>query len=202
MRLVLLLPLVLGFCTAALVTMTSFPARTVLAKDNPLEIPQTTDLLLDIEYYEDDDYGFSVAIPAGWQKVVAVQSEENFGILEPGYTVGFEAPKYGEMDLFADYIMIEILPGNDSGAFETDGSNRIEVSIDGSPGWIDMLDIKATETGLKDVELTIYQAQISGLGYTVGLYAIGEPDRGELMSTAFKLLVRTFGFLVEPYSTA
>ena len=201
MRPVLLLPLILGFCTSAFVTTYPFPAKTANAESSRVAIESSIELLMDIEYYEDDDYGFSVAIPAGWNKIVAVQPND-LSIFEPGYTVGFEAPKSGEYDLFADYIMIEILPGSDSGAFETDGSNRIDVSIDGRPAWIDMLDIKATETGLQDVDLTIYQAQITGLGYTVGLYAIGEPDREELMSAAFEILVRTFGFYLEPFETA
>lgn len=181
--------------------MHEFPAKSVLADSSSAQIVPSVELLMDIEYYEDEDYGFSVAIPAGWNMIVAAQPE-NFGVLEPGYTVGFEAPKDSENDLFADYIMIEILPGTDSGAFETDGSNRIEVSIDGRPGWIDSLEVKATETGLRDVDLTIYQAQFSGLGYTVGLYAIGEPNREDLMSAAFEILVRTFEFYLEPYETA
>ena len=94
------------------------------------------------------------------------------------------------------------MPGDDTGAFETDGSQRMNVSIDGKPAWIETLTVNAADLGLDDIELTIYQAQIKGLGYTVGLYAIGEPGREELMSAAFELLVRTFAFYVEPYETA
>jgi len=167
-----------------------------------LEITPSDDPLSEIMSYDDENYGFSIAVPLGWQKIIAADIPEDYDELEPGYAVGFEAPLEGGGDMFTDYIMIEILPGNDSGVFDTDGSNRVEVFIDGRPAWIDTLSVNAASLGLSDIELTVYQAQISGLGFTVGLYAIGEPDREELMSEAFELLVRTFEFYVEPYATA
>jgi len=202
MRSAILLPLLVGFGASAFVTMlqtpaTAMPERAVVSKPS---ISQ--EMLLDIVSYDDDIYGFTVAVPSGWQKVVPVEIPEDYDVLEPGYAVGFEAPKEAGLDQFTDYIMIEIMPGNDSGAFETDGSQRVEVIIDGRPAWIDIVAVNASDLGLDDVELTVYQAQIKGLGFTVGLYAIGEPGRDKLMSAAFELIVRTFSFFVEPYETA
>lgn len=202
MQSAILIPLLVGFGASALVTLYQAPAKAMPAIPAVVEEDMNYDSTFNIENYDDDDYGFSVAIPAGWLKVVAVETLEDFEILEPGYTIGFEAPNEGSDDLFADYIMIEILPGTDSGAFETDGSNRVEVSIDSRPAWIDKIDVNAAVYGLEDIELTVYQAQISGLGYTVGLYAIGEPGREETMAAAFELMVRTFSFFIEPYFTA
>ena len=203
MQSAILIPLFVGFSASALVTLYQEPETVMPAVHaTVLEEARSTESMFNIENYDDDDYGFSVAIPAGWSKVVAVEPLEDFGVLEPGYAIGFEAPYEGDNDLFADYLMIEILPGTDSGAFETDGSNRLDVSIDSRPAWIDKLNVNAAIYGLEDVDLTVYQAQISGLGYTVGLYAIGEPGREETMAAAFELMVRTFSFFIEPYSTA
>ena len=203
MRTAILLPLLLGFSVSALLTMFyQIPGSSLNAVAAPLEFALSDDPLREITSYDDENYGFSVAVPAGWQKIIAMDIPEDYDVLEPGYAIGFEAPLEGGGDMFTDYIMIEIMPGNDSGAFDTDGSNRVEVSIDGRPAWIDTLSVNAASLGLSDIELTVYQAQISGLGFTVGLYAIGEPDREELMSEAFELLVRTFVFYVEPYETA
>ncbi|MFK7852728.1 MAG: hypothetical protein AB8B79_01390 [Granulosicoccus sp.] len=159
----------------------------------------TTEVLLDIESYEDADYGFTVAIPTGWQKIIAAETDESFSQLEPGYAVGFESPHQGEEDQFADYLLIEVLPGRDSGLFESDGKNRRRISINGQSAWMDRLEVKGERGGLTEVDLTIFQAEISGLGYTVGLYAIGEPSRAKLMSEAFEVIVRTFRLSVSPF---
>ncbi len=159
----------------------------------------TNELLTDVESYRDLDFGFSFAVPSGWQKIVSVESEEDLEILEPGYAVGFESPNQGDNDLFADYILIEILPGSESGLFETDGVHRRPVSIDGQATWFDKVDIDSGSTGIDDVDLTVYQAELIGLGYTVGLYAIGEQSRTKLMAAAFEVLVRTFTLEAAPF---
>ena len=197
----LLIPLTLGFAASVLVTLYQSPATAMPAEPMLVQDANDADLNFNIEHYDDEYYGFSLAIPAGWIKVMAEQSAEDLAMLEPGYSIGFEAPIEGIDDAFSDYIMIEILPGNDSGAFETDGSNRLNVLIDDRPAWIDELSVNASIYGLDDIELTVYQAQSTGLGFTVGLYAIGEPGRAKMMATAFELMVRTFSFYVEPYST-
>lgn len=160
---------------------------------------RATEVLLDIESYEDTDYGFTVAIPTGWQKIVTAETDESFSQLEPGYAVGFESPHQGEEDQFADYLLIEVLPGRDSGLFESDGTNRRQISINGQTAWMDRLEVKGERGGLTEVDLTIFQAEISGLGYTVGLYAIGEPSRARLMSDAFEVIVRTFRLTASPF---
>lgn len=202
MQSAIFIPLLVGFGASALVTLYQTPAITLASVSTDVVDVVYSDSIFSIENYDDDDYGFSVAVPAGWSRVVATETLEGLDVLEPGYAIGFEAPHEGSGDLFADYIMIEILPGTDSGVFETDGSNRLNVSIDSRPAWVDKLDVNAAVYGLENINLTVYQAQISGLGYTVGLFAIGEADREEIMAAAFELMVRTFSFFIEPYSTA
>ncbi len=199
MRSLSYIPALVGSAIVALLVAFQAPATDRAAVANPLDESSWVELLLEIEPYKDLDYGFTVAIPSGWQRIVSAETDEQLEVLEPGYAVGFESPSQGGKDDFADYILIEILPGADSGSFVTDGSNRSDVFIDGKPAWVDKLDVDGDAAGLDGVELTVYQAEITGLGYTVGLYAIGEADRTELMSAAFEVMVRTLQFTANPF---
>lgn len=201
MRSAIYIPALVSGAVVALIVAFQTPATAVLPQEKSADESRLIELLVDIEPYEDIDYGFTVAVPTGWQKIVSVESDEEAETLEPGYAVGFESPNQGNNDKFADYILIEILPGSDTGTFTTDGSNRLDVLIDGRPAWIDRLDVNGASAGLDDVDLTVYQAEMIGLGYTVGLYAIGEVGREALMSAAFEVMVRTFHFTEDPFDT-
>ena len=54
----------------------------------------TYELLTDLDTYENADYGFSVAIPAGWSPVIAEVDKEDI-FIEPGYAIGFESSRQG-----------------------------------------------------------------------------------------------------------
>lgn len=192
----------------------------------PEEGVHSVELILDVEAYEDPDYGFSVAIPAGWRRIVTLEpeaqpvavelSEADGGhalsegmsqgfdpsVLEPGYAVGFESVHQHENDRFADYILVEILPGNLSGLFAADAKHRQSVVIDGRPAWYDRLEINQSSTGLTDVDLVIYQAELAGVGYTVGLYAIGEHTSERIMAIAFEVMLQTFRVDRPPFSVS
>ncbi len=178
--------------------------------------------LLAIEAYEDLDYGFKVAIPVGWRKIVTADSFSDSGAnassmpgsgqesvstamplsLEPGYAVGFESVQQNPDDRFADYILIEVLPGGESGRFDADHSLRQPVTIDGRKTWFDRLEIDQVSSGLTDVDLVVYQAELSGVGYTVGLYAIGEPIREPLLAMAFEVMLQTFKVIRDPFTVS
>ena len=173
-----------------------------------------------IEHYVDPDFGFTLAIPAGWNAVVAAESEAQMAMHEPGYAVGFESPREHADDVFSDYLMIELLPGAESGLFETNGSRRRPVTIDGRAAWRDELTIAAGAFGNRPAasvsgrssreepragdgrELVVRQAAIVGLGYTVGLYAIGESTREALMGDAFEMMLRTFRLTRAPFDVS
>lgn len=58
----------------------SIVARQPDASDETSAVQPTTELLLDIEPYVDLDYGFSVAVPAGWRMIVTADASTG---LEP-----------------------------------------------------------------------------------------------------------------------
>lgn len=154
----------------------------------------------DVETYEDLDFGFRMAVPAGWQPI-----DTSLGDLvdEDGYalphSVGFEAPRESASDEFADYVMIEIFPGNRSGRFATDGTRAKSVMISGLPGFRESLAVDQHRIGESVLDLVVHQAEIRDIGYTVGFYAIGEPRNRQLIDDAFELLIRTFEFDLPPY---
>ncbi len=194
--------------------------------DSGIASESSVELVLDIEHYDDLDYGFSVAIPAGWRRVVSAEPEEkavsnvpagvetgsiqsegvssgaDIPALEPGYAVGFESAHQHDDDQFADYILVEILPGDSSGLFAADANHRQSILIDGRPAWYDRLEIKQSSTGLTDVDLVIYQAELAGVGYTVGLYAIGEHTSERIMAIAFEVMLQTFRVERPPFSVS
>jgi len=144
----------------------------------------------DFDLYRDEDYDFSMAVPAGWTPIVA--TAERVSSHDEGYAIGFEAPRDDAPDRFADYVMIEILPGDRSGRFQTDGSQAQPVSIDGLQGVRERLAIDRHDMGDALLDLVVIQAEVRGLGFSVGFYAIGEPARRAMLENAFDLIIQTF----------
>lgn len=161
-------------------------------------------LIADLDLYDDPDYGFSVAIPAGWRRIVSsneadIDPHDLQAWLEPGYAVGFESPRSGATDRFADYILIEVLPGDDTGLFmSTDEQRRYLSTSDGQIAY-DMLSIDGKTDTASDVDLVIFQRGVQAMGYTLGFYAIGEPANERALFNAFQIMLRTFNQTAEPF---
>jgi len=171
----------------------------VLADITDSPFGPTVEVLTDLDSWFDPDLGFSLAIPAGWKPIVVAETDTQRDELEPGYSIGFESPPSHTDDHFADYIMIEILPGIQTGEFVTDGSRRRSVVIDGVQGWRDELNLLDHTSEGHGLELTIRQANIRRLGYTVGLYAVAELDQEMLINDVFEIMLRTFRLPVMPF---
>ncbi len=164
---------------------------------------------LSLERYDDLDYGFSVAVPAGWSKIVlgesAEQSEIEFATSgsplwsEPGYTVGFESPRGDKPDQFADYILIEVLPGDDTGLFDTTQADQRVLHVGHQSIDYDQLFVDSEKDDTIDVDLVIFQRGVQALGYTLSFYAIGEPANEQALFDAFQIMLRTFYQSSEPF---
>ena len=156
----------------------------------------------DIDTYTDPELALDVAFPASWSPIDVVDDAPGTGadaLAQTGRVIGFEAPRDGPSDAFADYVMIEILPGRESGLFLTDGSRTEPVTIDGVEGFRDSLVIEGHEVGGVALDLVVHQAEIRGLGWTVGFYAIGETRHAELVAEAFELMIRSFRLSAPPF---
>lgn len=152
--------------------------------------------------YLDADYGFRMAVPEGWSRIIAAEAESDQDALEPGYAVGFESPRSNVDDHFADYVMVEILPGAESGAFETDGNSSRVVMVDDRVAVVDELLLQDVQFGEDVLDLVVYQAEIVELGFTVGIFVIGEQHESAVLSDAFELTLKTFSVPDNPFDVS
>ena len=164
--------------------------------------PSVPDVLTALEPYVDPDFGFTVAVPAGWNATIVPETDAELAMLEPGYAVAFESAREHARDVFTDYLMIEILPGDEAGLFETDGRLRRATVVDGRPAWRDALTLPADPADARAVDLVVRQASLSGLGYTIGFYAVAEPARAALIEDAFEAMLRTFKLPRRPFDVS
>jgi len=153
---------------------------------------ETLPSIKEIRSYTDSDFNFEMAVPNDWMLIIADEPLSEIDKLETSYAVGFESPRTHENDHFADYIMVEIIPGRESGAFETDGSLAKAILIDGHPAKEDELLLRDYEVAGAKLDLQVFQAQLYGVGYSVGFYAIGEHREVEVLRDAFRLMIQTF----------
>lgn len=152
--------------------------------------------------YNDQDYGFQLAVPEQWSRIYAAEDDADADALEPGYAVGFESPRTSQHDVFADYLMVEILPGAHTGAFESDGSSTKVVMVDGKVAITDQVQLNGFDINGEEIDLIVFQAEIVELGFTVGLFAIGEQREAQVLQDAFELMLKTFQIPEDPFSVS
>jgi len=150
--------------------------------------------------YVDQDYDFKLAIPEHWVRIYAAEDEADADSDLPGYAVGFESPRAGKQDRFADYLMVEVLPGSHSGAFDSDGSEQQVIMVDGRVAVTDKVYLDDFDVGGASLDLVVYQAEIIELGYTVAVFAIGERHEAEVLADAFNLALKTLKIPDDPFS--
>ncbi len=154
-----------------------------------------------LSHYSDTLYAFDVAVPTGWQRIVTIDEDTvDDAASDWSYAVGFESKMSHTSDRYADYVMIEVMPGAQSGGFVSSGRETEAIVVDGRPAvrdriWLDSIDLHGDE-----LTLVVYQAMVSGLGFNVGLYAIGEQRESEGLGMAFDALLHTFTLHEEPYT--
>lgn len=152
--------------------------------------------------YEDEDFGFSMVVPKHWEKLPPLDIPEYELLDERGYSVLFESPLQNSTDNYSDYIMVEVLPGNETGAFDSDGAHRALVTVDGQTAVEDKIFLSDFPVGDMELDLSIRQAEIAQLGYTVGLYTVGTKDNARMLEEAFRALLYSFKLPKQPYLMA
>lgn len=163
--------------------------------------PEHDNSLLFVDYI-DEDYGFSMVVPQGWKRTIVDGMDSDSNGSKLGYSVTFESAIQGDADPYVDYLMVEVLPGTETGAFESDGVHRDVVIIDGIKAVRDEINLADYPFGDATIDLTIRQAEIAQLGFTIGLYAIGTKDNAGMLDEAFGALVYSFEVPDEPFLVA
>ncbi len=184
---------VLSFSVQSLSTERDLPVESPDARLQPIQR---------IVPYTDEDYGFKLAVPEHWSRVFAVEDDSEVNALEPGYAIGFESPRSGLHDHFADYLMIEVLPGSHSGAFDSDGSQQGVVMVDGRMAVTDVVYLDGYEVDGTSLDLVVYQAEIIELGFTLTVFAIGEKREAAVLVDAFELALKTLKVPDDPFSVS
>lgn len=154
-----------------------------------------------LKAYVDRDYGFEIAVPESWTHVFAAEDDSDANALEPGYAIAFESAQSHETDVFADYLMVEILPGAATGAFDSDGTNTAVFTVDGRVAVTDRVNLDGFDINGNKIDLVVFQAEIVELGFTVGIYAIGERREAAVLEDAFYLALQSLKVPEEPFLT-
>ncbi len=152
--------------------------------------------------YHDNTLGFSMVVPKEWSQLIPGHSYELSDDIDAGYSVIFESPLEDDKDRYADYLMIEVLPGIDTGAFESTGEHRGVVIVDGQQAVRDELTLLDFPVGGHRIDLLVKQAEIAQLGYTVGLYVIGTNNNAQMLDEAFRALLYSFQLPKQPYQVS
>ena len=179
-------------------------SENISISSSPDELVDTVESILALERYEDQDYGFTLAVPAGWTRVFAALPDGTEvgnwpDELEPGYAVGFESPRSGSRDRFADYILIELLPGDEFGLFDATEAQQHYFQSEQTQIAYDQLSIDSSVDDAIDVDLVIFQRGVQAFGYTLAFYAIGEPANEKILFEAFQIMLRTFEQIEDPF---
>lgn len=174
----------------------------VLVVGTPTTTKASLPAIEKIVAYNDFDYGFQLAIPDAWTRIYAAVDDLDSDVLEPGYAVGFESPGSGAQDKFADYLMVEILPGAHTGAFTSDGTQTKVVMVDGRVAVTDIVELDGFDISGEEIDLIVFQAEIVELGFTVGIFVIGEKREAAVLADAFALALKTFKVPDDPFSVS
>lgn len=149
--------------------------------------------------YVDPVSGFNARAPVGWSVSTLGEASEtsfksNSWFDSEGYAVTFQSPASSSDDNYSDYIMVELLPFAPAAGFISENGERIEVTIDGRSAYrerIVMLDFPVEDS---TIDLVAYQLITEELGYSMGLYVVGELREDIRLQEIFTTFMQHFVF--------
>jgi len=112
--------------------------------------------------------GFDARVPRFWQRIHRVTPGD------PGVTISFESPPSGPEDRFADYLMIDIQPGNRVTILEERATEIVPMRINGRTVLRERIVLSQHPVADTYIDLVAWQLTWRHTGYSVGIYAIGE----------------------------
>ncbi len=142
--------------------------------------------------YLDPVAGFSGKIPVGWRRITLSEPDEE------SYAISFESPPSDDDDVFADYLMVEFLAASEAEGFVADPEERLLVTIDGREAYRDKLLLDRFDVGQGQLDLVVYQLTLLEIGYSFGLYVVGEQHEAPRLSRVFDEFVDSFRFPSNP----
>jgi len=145
--------------------------------------------------YADPVSGFTGKVPAGWARKVLSETSASIDWLDgDGHAVTFQSPMTSAEDRFSDYIMVELLPATPAEGFIADSPETHAVDIDGREALQERIVLKDFAVEGSTIDLVAYQLLSEELGYSLGVYVVGELREDEQLAEIFRIFRQHFGF--------
>lgn len=141
--------------------------------------------------YTDPVAGFQLRVPRSWTRQV-LGSDDDEGV-DTGYAVTYLSPT-SDNDLFADYIMVELLPQAETGFLANSSATRTVVEIDGRQAISERIILDDYPFDDQTVDLLVHQLTLSGIDYSLGVYVVGEIREEQRLNAVFKSVLQSFSF--------
>lgn len=147
--------------------------------------------------YVDAHTGFTSKFPENWVRTVLSDSASQGAWMDGGgHAITFQSPPTSEDDPFSDYIMVEMLPSAPAGGFiaETGESERLPVEVDGRRAHRERIVLRDFSVDDAAIDLVAYQVVTEELGYSMGLYVVGELREDARLAEIMTIFMQHFVF--------
>ncbi len=138
--------------------------------------------------------GFKARVPTGWTVLVMGDAHADNWYDSEGHAITFQSPPSSDTDIYSDYIMVEFLPSAPAAAFISDDSEQIPVSIDGRSTVRERIVLRDFPVESASIDLVAYQLLTAELGYSMGLYVVGELREDQGLAEIFSIFRENFVF--------
>ena len=143
--------------------------------------------------YIDPVSGFKAHAPDGWTvSVLGEGAEVDNWFDSDGHAVTFQSPASSLDDTYSDYIMVELLPFEPAAGFISRSSERTEVTIDGRTAFRERIVMRDFPLEDTQIDLVAYQLVTAELGYSMGLYVVGELREDRRLKEIFSTFMQHF----------
>lgn len=139
--------------------------------------------------------GFALTLPDKWFRRVLNDSPEDSGGDEQqagGYAVTYLSPLTSDDDTFADYIMVELLPGDATGFTANTRTERQNIKVDGITAIRERIELLEYPVADGDIDLVAYQTIVTRARYSLGIYAVGQRHESVALESLFSRVIETF----------
>jgi len=143
--------------------------------------------------HTDPIVAFKLAVPLTWQRQLVDDEKDLSAEDYTGYAVTYQSPQTSDSDVFSDYIMVELL-ADDSAGFDTDGSWRVPILIDGRSATWERVALEDHAVAGDSLDLVAYQLLREEPGYSLGIYVVGELKEEARLREIFTIVIDSFAF--------
>ncbi len=138
---------------------------------------------------------FALTLPEHWYRRVLndeALEPDNRTPQEQGYAVTYLSPLTSDSDPFADYVMVELLPGESSGFSSDSKTERRVIRVDGVSALRERIELPAYPVDQHRIDLVAYQTIVTQKRYTLGIYVVGQHIEAAALDALFTRIIESF----------